>query len=144
MRSRTLALLERLERRALDQLAIQIGEADRQLDEERSELGAVRRCRPAEMAAGWAIPGGARLIAGYWRGSLDRERRALSGIARLDAERGRLADAVLDRLAEARRYELLQQAEDQRELAGAERSERLEIEDAVLARRAAAGREPGR
>lgn len=82
------------------------------------------------------MPGGAGFVVSYWRGSLTAERTATDTMVHLHDEREKLAEAVVDQLAEARRYELLLEENDRRDALGADRQERLAIEDAVVARRA--------
>jgi hypothetical protein len=138
--ARALAVLERLERQALDEASRQLARNGAALDKAGRTLVSLRSERTGEDGTGWSMQGGTAVLAAYWQRSRNREQGCCATLDGLQQERKRLLDAVLDRLAEAKRLELQQIRETADRRRGAERAERLQIEDLILSRRAASAR----
>lgn len=137
MKPRTLALLERLERRAVDEHRQELAELERRIQAAAGALAGMRAARPIETAIGWGMGQGAGPVAAYWAGTRAAEAELLAHLAELRRLQGEAAEALRARLAEARRYELLAEAERTRRQAAAVRAELAVIDEAVLVRRAA-------
>lgn len=142
MKPRTLALLERLERRAVDEHRQELAEAEQRIQAASMALAGMRAARPIETAIGWGMGQGAAPVAAYWAGTRAAEAELLAHLARLRRRQEEVAEAMRERLAEARRYELLAEAEQVRRRAALVRAEQAIIDEAVLIRRAADGSEP--
>lgn len=141
MKPRTLALLERLERRAVDEHRQELAEAEQRIQAASTALTGMRAARPIETAIGWGMGQGAAPVAAYWAGTRAAEAELLEHLARLRRRREEVAEAMRERLAEARRYELLAEAEQLRRQAALARAEQAVIDEVVLIRRAADGSE---
>ncbi|HMR29729.1 MAG TPA: hypothetical protein PKA13_02680 [Geminicoccaceae bacterium] len=137
MKPRTLALLERLERRAVDEHRRELAEIDRRAQAVELALSGLRAARPIEAAIGWGMDQGAAPVAAFWAGSRASEQQLRAHIEELRRRREVVAEAMRGRLAEARRYELLAEAEARRAGEAVARREQAVIDDAVLVRRAA-------
>jgi hypothetical protein len=97
----------------------------------------MRAARPIETAIGWGLGQGAAPVAAYWAGTRAVEPELLAHLAELRRREAEVTEALHDRLAEARRYELLAEAELARRQAALARGEQAAIDEAVLVRRAA-------
>jgi hypothetical protein len=137
MRPRTLALLERLERRAVDAHRQELAELDRRIQTVAGALAGMRAARPIETAIGWGMGQGAAPVAAYWAGTRVAEAELLAHLAELRRREAEVTEALRERLAEARRYELLAEAELARLQTALARGEQAAIDEAVLVRRAA-------
>ncbi len=137
MKPGTLALLERLERRAVDGLRQELGGIDRRLEVVERTLAGLRAARPVEAAIGWGMGQGAAPVAAFWAGSRAAEKEVLAHLQHLRQRREAVTEAMRGHLAEARRYELLAEAETGRAAEAAARRGQAAIDDAVLVRRAA-------
>jgi hypothetical protein len=137
MKPQTLRLLERLERRAVDEHRQQLAELERRLQAAGDALKGLRAARPVETAIGWDMGQGAGAVAAFWAGSRAAETELLAHVEALRREQAAVVEAMRLRLAEARRYELLAEAELDRARAEAARQSQTAIDEAVLVRRAA-------
>jgi hypothetical protein len=139
MKPQTLKLLERLERRAVDEHRQLIGQLERRIQAACEALAAMRAARPVETAIGWDMGQGAGPVAAFWAGSRAAETELLAHVDALRREQAAVMEAMRQHLAEACRYELLTEAETERERAATTRHEQAAIDEAVLVRRAATG-----
>jgi hypothetical protein len=137
MKPGTLGLLERLERRAVDEQRRLLAELDRRCLAAEEALAGLRAARPVEAAVGWGMGQGAAPVAAFWAGSRAAERELLAHLDGLRREREAVAEAMRRHLAEAHRYALLAEAEARRAEQATARREQAAIDDAVLVRRAA-------
>lgn len=138
MKRATLALLEKLERRAVDEHRRQLAEAGRRMEAVQEALAGLRAARPVEASIGWGMGQGAAPLAAFWAGSRAAEQELATHLRQLERQRQSVMDAMRQRLAEAQRYALLSQGEGRRTAREAARREQAAVDDAVLARRAAA------
>lgn len=111
-RIRLLAKLVRLEREELDRRRRELLALDARLAELREERGRLRRSAPAEMAAGWALPGGPAPLGAWLAAARARDRALVRQIEELSARREQAMAAVgAQRLAKRRQELLLERAE---------------------------------
>lgn len=143
MKPATLALLERLERRAVDGHRRELAEIERRARAVERALAGLRAARPVEAAIGWGMGQGAAPLAAFWAGSRAAEQQLLGHLQELRQRREAVAEAMRGHLAEARRYALLAEAEASRARDLAARREQAAIDEAVLVRRAAGLAAPG-
>ena len=137
MKPGTLALLQRLERRAVDAHRRELAEIDRRAQAAERALAGLRAARPVEAAIGWGMGQGAAPVAAFWAGSRAAEQELLAHLLELRQHRESVTEAMRRHLAEARRYQLLAEAEAHRAGEAATRRQQAAIDDAVLVRRAA-------
>lgn len=137
MKPGTLALLQRLERRAVDAHRRELAEIDRRAQAAERALAGLRAARPVEAAIGWGMGQGAAPVAAFWAGSRAAEKELLAHLQELRQHRESVTEAMRGHLAEARRYELLAEAEARRAGEAATKRQQAAIDDAVLVRRAA-------
>lgn len=135
---RALLLLARLEQQELDRHQQSLRAIDAALAEDASALERLREQLPAEMATGWALPGGPGLLAGYASGSRGRADALRQRQAELEQAREHAASAARERLAARRALELAAERCAAEREAAAARPVAAALEEAA-ARRAARG-----
>ncbi|MFO1068467.1 MAG: hypothetical protein U1E14_08090 [Geminicoccaceae bacterium] len=136
MKPRTLALLERLERRTLERLVRELAESRTRQAAATASLTAHLGARASEVAKAPATAEGAGVIARYWLGSRAAERPLRDEADRLDAEAAALLARVTESRTEARRYERLREGLEAAERVRAGRIEQGRLDEAALLRAA--------
>lgn len=138
-RVRLFSKLVRLEQEELDRRRRELLALDVRLAELREERERLRRSVPAEMAAGWALPGGPGPLGAWLAAARTRDRALARQIEELSARRERAAAAVRDKRAAKRRQEVLLERAEAEWRASAESRARKELDELAVLRHRRSG-----
>lgn len=129
---RALRLLAQLERQELDRARQSLRTIEVELAAMDEALAGLRERQADEHAAGWSLPGGPGLLAGYIDHARREEQRLARSTSELEAAAGRAELALRERVAGVKSLELAVEQLETVAAAEAARRLQLEIEEASL------------
>lgn len=134
-RIRLLSKLVRLEQEELDRRRRELLDLDARLAALREEREKLRRSAPAEIAAGWTLPGGPGPLGAWLAAARARDRTLARQIEELSARREQAMAAVRAQRAAKRRQEVLLERAEAEWRASVETRARKELDELAVLRR---------